>query len=288
MPSLKELRNRISSVKATQKITKAMQMVAAAKLRRAQTSAEAARPYASRMETVLTNLAMALKGCEGGPPLMVGTGKDQVHLLVVCTAGLNSAIVRLAREHINRLLADGKAVKILCVGKKGYDQLKRLYAPLIVEVIEFRGVKQIGFEHAEKVADKVLALYGEGAFDVATLFFSRFRSVISQVPTAQQIIPASIPEDVPAEDTLGGAVYEYEPDEAEILADLLPLNITVQIFKALLENAASEQGARMSAMDSATRNAGEMIGRLTLNYNRTRQAMITKELIEIISGAEAL
>jgi F-type H+-transporting ATPase subunit gamma len=294
MPSLKELRNRISSVKATQKITKAMQMVAAAKLRRAQTAAEAARPYASRMEKLLSNLAIALKGREGGPPLMVGTGKDKVHLLVVCTAerglcgAFNSSIVRLAREHINRLLADGKQVKILCVGKKGYDQLRRLYAPLIIEVIDFKSVRQLTFQHAEKVAEKVLALYDEGAFDVATLFYSRFRSIISQVPTAQQIIPASIPEDASAEDALGGAVYEYEPDEAEILIELLPLNIAVQIFKALLENAASEQGARMSAMDSATRNAGEMIGRLTLNYNRTRQAMITKELIEIISGAEAL
>jgi F-type H+-transporting ATPase subunit gamma len=295
MASLKELRNRIASVKATQKITKAMQMVAAAKLRRAQTAAEAARPYASRMETVLSNLATALQGREGGPPLMVGTGKDQIHLLVVCTAerglcgAFNSSIVRLAREHINRLLADGKQVKILCVGKKGYDQLRRHFAPFIIDTIEFRGVKQLGFEHAETVAEKVLALFAEGAFDVATLFFSRFRSVMSQVPTAQQVIPATIPADTPsAEATLGGAVYEYEPDEADILTELLPLNIAVQIFKALLENAASEQGARMSAMDSATRNAGDMIGRLTLNYNRTRQAMITKELIEIISGAEAL
>jgi len=295
MASLKELRNRIASVKATQKITKAMQMVAAAKLRRAQTAAEAARPYASRMETVLSNLATALQGREGGPPLMVGTGKDQVHLLVVCTAerglcgAFNSSIVRLAREHINRLLADGKQVKILCVGKKGFDQLRRQFAPFIIDTIEFRGVKQLGFEHAETVAEKVLALFAEGAFDVATLFFSRFRSVMSQVPTAQQIIPATIPADTPsAEATLGGAVYEYEPDEADILTELLPLNIAVQIFKALLENAASEQGARMSAMDSATRNAGDMISRLTLNYNRTRQAMITKELIEIISGAEAL
>ena len=295
MPSLKELRNRISSVKATQKITKAMQMVAAAKLRRAQTAAEAARPYASRMETVLSNLATALQGREGGPPLMVGTGRDQVHLLVVCTAerglcgAFNSSIVRLARDHINRLLADGKRVKILCVGKKGYDQLRRQFAPFIIDTIEFRGVKQLGFEHAETVSEKVLALFAEGVFDVATLFFSRFRSVMSQVPTAQQIIPATIPADAPsAEATLGGAVYEYEPDEADILTELLPLNIAVQIFKALLENAASEQGARMSAMDSATRNAGDMIGRLTLNYNRTRQAMITKELIEIISGAEAL
>jgi F-type H+-transporting ATPase subunit gamma len=295
MPSLKDLRNRIASVKATQKITKAMQMVAAAKLRRAQTAAEAARPYASRMEMVLANLATALKGREGGPPLMVGTGKDAVDLLVVCTAerglcgAFNSSIVRLAREHINRLLADGKKVKILCVGKKGFDQLKRLYAPLIIETIEFRGVRQLAFEHANKVADKILELYDAGAFDVATLFFSRFRSVISQVPTAQQIIPATIPAEAPSQEAaLGGAVYEYEPDEADILTELLPLNIAVQVFKALLENAASEQGARMSAMDNATRNAGDMIDRLTMKYNRTRQAQITKELIEIISGAEAL
>jgi F-type H+-transporting ATPase subunit gamma len=294
MASLKELRNRIASVKATQKITKAMQMVAAAKLRRAQTAAEAARPYAERMEAVLANLAKALEGREGGPRLMVGTGKDKVHLLVVCTSerglcgGFNSAIVRLAREHINRILADGNEVKILCVGKKGYDQLRRHYQGLIIETIEFRGVRQLTFEHAEQVSRKVLSLFDEGGFDVATLFFSRFKSVISQIPTAQQIIPASIPTESEAGVDLGGAVYEYEPDEDEILTDLLPLNITVQVFKALLENAASEQGARMSAMDSATRNAGEMIGKLTLNYNRTRQAQITKELIEIISGAEAL
>jgi F-type H+-transporting ATPase subunit gamma len=294
MASLKELRNRIASVKATQKITKAMQMVAAAKLRRAQTAAEAARPYAERMEAVLANLAKALEGREGGSPLMVGTGQDKVHLLVVCTSerglcgGFNSAIVRLAREHINRILADGKEVKILCVGKKGYDQLRRQYQGLIIETIEFRGVRQLTFEHAEQVSRKVLSLFDEGGFDVATLFFSRFKSVISQIPTAQQIIPASIPTESEAGVDLGGAVYEYEPDQDEILTDLLPLNITVQVFKALLENAASEQGARMSAMDSATRNAGDMIGKLTLNYNRTRQAQITKELIEIISGAEAL
>ena len=295
MPGTKEIRSKIASVRSTQKITKAMQMVAAAKLRRAQSAAEAARPYASRMETVLANLATALQGREGGPPLMVGTGKDAVHLLVVCTAerglcgAFNSAIVRLAREHLNRLLADGKQVKILCVGRKGYDQLKRLYAPLIIETIEFKGVRQLSFEHAEKVSDKIRELYSAGVFDVATLFFSHFRSVISQIPTAQQIIPATIPAEAASQEAaLGGAVYEYEPDEAEILTELLPLNITVQVFKALLENAASEQGARMSAMDNATRNAGDMIGRLTLNYNRTRQAMITKELIEIISGAEAL
>jgi F-type H+-transporting ATPase subunit gamma len=295
MASLKDLRNRIASVKATQKITKAMQMVAAAKLRRAQTAAEAARPYAERMESVLSNLATALEGREGGPPLMVGTGKDDVHLLIVCTAerglcgAFNSSIVRLAREHVLRLRSQGKEVKIICVGKKGFDQLRRQFKPLIIDVIEFRGVRQLTFEHAEQVGQKVLSMFDEGAFDVATLFFSRFKSVISQIPTAQQVIPASIPaESEAASVDLGGAVYEYEPDEAEILTELLPLNITVQIFKALLENAASEQGARMSAMDSATRNAGEMIGKLTLNYNRTRQAQITKELIEIISGAEAL
>jgi F-type H+-transporting ATPase subunit gamma len=295
MASLKELRVRIASVKATQKITKAMQMVAAAKLRRAQMAAEAARPYALRMEKVLGSLTGALAGQEGGSPLMVGTGKDDVHLLVVCTAerglcgGFNSSIVRLAREHINRLLADGKDVKILCVGKKGYDQLKRQYASRIIETVEFRGVRQLTFEHAEKVAQIVLDLFARGEFDVATLFFARFKSVISQIPTAQRLIPAEIPADAPpADEALKGAVYEYEPDESEILAELLPLNITVQIFKALLENAASEQGARMSAMDSATRNAGEMIDRLTMSYNRSRQAMITKELIEIISGAEAL
>ena len=294
MPSLKELRNRISSVKATQKITKAMQMVAAAKLRRAQTAAEAARPYAERMEAVLANLATALQGREGDSPLMAGTGKDNVHLLVVATAerglcgAFNSSIVRLARDHAYRLMNDGKQVKILCVGKKGFDQLKRLFASQIIEVIELRAVKQLTFKDAERIAQRILSLFADGQFDVATLFFSRFRSVISQIPTALQIIPAQIPETAPAQASLGGAVYEYEPDEADILTDLLPLNIATQILRALLENAASEQGARMSAMDNATRNAGDMIGRLTLRYNRTRQAMITKELIEIISGAEAL
>ena len=294
MASLKELRNRISSVKATQKITKAMQMVAAAKLRRAQSAAEAARPYAERMEAVLANLATALQGREGGSPLMAGTGKDNVHLLVVATAerglcgAFNSSIVRLARDHAYRLMNDGKQVKILCVGKKGFDQLKRLFASQITEVIELRGVKQLSFKDAERIAQRILSLFADGQFDVATLFFSRFRSVISQIPTALQIIPAQIPETAPAQASLGGAVYEYEPDEADILTDLLPLNIATQILRALLENAASEQGARMSAMDNATRNAGDMIGRLTLRYNRTRQAMITKELIEIISGAEAL
>ena len=295
MASLKELRNRIASVKATQKITKAMQMVAAAKLRRAQTAAEAARPYASRMEAVLANLATALQGRQGGPPLMVGTGRDAVHLLVVATAerglcgAFNSSIVRLARDHAYRLMRDGKQVKILCVGRKGFDQLKRQFASQIIEVIELRGIRQLGFEHAEKIAAKVLAMFGDGSFDVATLFFSRYRSVISQIPTALKIIPAMLATDAPAaENSLGGAVYDYEPDESELLAELLPRNLATQVLRALLENAASEQGARMSAMDNATRNAGDMINRLTLNYNRTRQAMITKELIEIISGAEAL
>ncbi len=295
MASLKDLRNRIASVKATQKITKAMQMVAAAKLRRAQLAAEAARPYAERMESVLANLANALSDQEGSSPLMVGTGSDKVHLLVVCTAerglcgGFNSSIVKLAREHANRLIADGKEVKILCVGKKGYDQLRRMFSQRIIEVIELRDAKTLGFPQAESIGQNVLNRFSSGEFDVATLFFSRFRSVISQIPTAQRIVPADIPEETPdAEVLLGGAVYEYEPDEEEILAALLPLNVTTQILRALLENAASEQGARMSAMDNATRNAGDMIDKLTLNYNRTRQAQITKELIEIISGAEAL
>jgi F-type H+-transporting ATPase subunit gamma len=295
MPSLKDLRNRIASVKATQKITKAMQMVAAAKLRRAQGAAEAARPYAERMETVLANLATALKGREGAPLLMVGTGRDAAHLLVVCTAerglcgAFNSSIVRLAREHARRLIADGKKVKFFCVGKKGFDQLKRNFGPSIVEVVELRGIRQLGFAQGQAIAEKLFAMFGAGEFDVATLFFSRYRSVISQVPTALKIIPAEIPiETAGAEAALGGAVYDYEPDESELLAELLPLNVAIQILRALLENAASEQGARMSAMDNATRNAGDMIDRLTLRYNRTRQAMITKELIEIISGAEAL
>ncbi|HSM19142.1 MAG TPA: F0F1 ATP synthase subunit gamma [Hyphomicrobiales bacterium] len=292
MPSLKDLRNRIASVKATQKITTAMQMVAAAKLRRAQSRAEAARPYAERMDTVLVNLTAALKHPGDAPPLMVGTGSDRNHLLIVCTAerglcgAFNSAIVRLVREHANRLVAEGKTVKILCVGKKGYDQLRRNYGGSIIETITLREVRQIGFANARAVADKVLALFDEGEVDVATLFFSRFKSVIAQVPTAQQIIPATVSE--AEEEPQIAAAYEYEPEEYRILADLLPRNIAVQIYRALLENAASEQGARMSAMDAATRNAGEMIDKLTLSYNRQRQAMITKELIEIISGAEAL
>jgi F-type H+-transporting ATPase subunit gamma len=289
MPSLKDLRNRIASVKATQKITKAMQMVAAAKLRRAQMAAEAARPYAERMETVLANLASGVSG-SSAPRLIAGTGSDKVHLLLVLTAerglcgAFNSSIARLARDKANALKADGKTVKIICVGKKGYDILRRQFAAEIIEFIDLREFKQVGFVNAEAIAQNLLLRFDNGEFDVATLFFSRFRSVIAQIPTAQRIIPAEIPEGTKQTD----AVYDYEPEEGEILETLLPRNLTVQVLRGLLENAASEQGARMSAMDSATRNAGEMIKKQTTLYNRSRQAMITKELIEIISGAEAL
>ena len=294
MPSLKDLRVRIASVKATQKITKAMQMVAAAKLRRAQEAAEAARPYAERMSAVMANLSTAIGSGGDAPPLMTGTGKDDVHLLVVCTAdrglagSFNSQIARLARDHVRKLLAAGKTVKIITVGRKGYDILRREYASLIIERFEMRDVKQIGFGNAQNVARKVIQLFNEGEFDVATLFYSRFKSVISQIPTAQQLIPAAQPEIAEEKPEGAMAVYEYEPDEGAILTDLLPRNIAVQIFRALLENVAGEMGAKMTAMDNATRNAGDMINRLTITYNRQRQAQITKELIEIISGAEAL
>ncbi|ESR26381.1 F0F1 ATP synthase subunit gamma [Lutibaculum baratangense] len=295
MASLKDLRNRIASVKATQKITKAMQMVAAAKLRRAESAAAAARPYAERMDEVLAGLASSTKGQPGTSPLLAGTGKDDVHLLVVMTAdrglcgAFNSSIVRLARQHIDRLIGEGKQVKILCVGRKGADQLRRQHRDKIIDVISFRDAKTIGFDHAKQVGDRVLAMFNDGEFDVATMFYSRFRSVISQIPTAQRLVPAEIAEtETGGEETGASALYEYEPDETEILDDLLPRNVAVQVFRALLENGASEQGARMSAMDSATRNAGELIGKLTLQYNRTRQAQITTELTEIISGAEAL
>jgi F-type H+-transporting ATPase subunit gamma len=293
MPSLKDLRNRIASVKATQKITKAMQMVAAAKLRRAQEAAEAARPYSERMGAVLANITQAIGGGGDAPALMTGTGKDDVHLLIVCTAerglcgGFNSQIARLARDHIRRLLADGKQVKIICVGKKGFDILRRDFASMIIDRIELRDAKQVGFVHADMIAKKVVTLFNQGGFDVCTLFYSEFKSVISQIPTAQQIIPAAPPVATERGDA-NSSVYEYEPEPGEILADLIPRNIKVQIFRALLENAAGEMGAKMSAMDNATRNAGDMINRLTIQYNRTRQAAITKELIEIISGAEAL
>ena len=288
MASLKELRNRIASVKSTQKTTKAMQMVAASKLRRAQMSVEAARPYAERVEAVLTNLAGASTDGQG-PRLLVGSGASQTHLLVVCTGerglcgAFNTAIVRLAREKANSLAAEGKTVKILCVGKKGYDQLRRTHERQILELIDLRAVRNIAYDTAKPIADKVIGLFEAGEFDVCTLFFSRFRSVISQIPTAQQLIPPELgPKDEKA------TVYDYEPDEGEILTELLPRAVAVRIYRALLENSASFFGAQMSAMDNATRNAGEMGKKYTLTYNRTRQAMITKELIEIISGAEAL
>jgi F-type H+-transporting ATPase subunit gamma len=301
MASLKDLRNRIAATKATQKITKAMQMVAASKLRRAQAVAEAARPYATQMDKVLGNIAASVAGSESAPPLLRGTGTDGVHLLLVCTAerGLcgpfNTAIVRLARERANALMREGKEVKFFCVGRKGYDQLRRLYASQIVETVDLRAARTLRFEHAEMIADKIITRFNNFEFDVCTLFFSRFRSVIAQVPTAQQIIPPvfdapSLPSPASGGGSGwgGGAAYEFEPEAEDILHDLLPRNVAVQIFRALLENAASFYGAQMSAMDNATRNAGEMISKQTLTYNRTRQAMITKELIEIISGAEAL
>ena len=291
MPSLKELRNRIASVKATQKITKAMQMVAASKLRRAQTAAEAARPFAEKMDAVISNIASAAAASPGAPPLLIGTGNNQVHLLLVCTGerglsgAFNSSIVRLARERANALMAEGKDVKFFCVGRKGYEQLRRQFEKHIIEHIDLRAVRQLAFKNAEDIAEKVLARFQAGEFDVCTLFFSRFRSVIAQVPTAQQIIPLELKE----QDSKAAATsYEYEPEEDEILTHLLPRNLAVQIFRALLENNASFYGAQMSAMDNATRNAGEMIRKQTLIYNRTRQAQITKELIEIISGAEAV
>ena len=286
------MRVRIASTKATQKITKAMQMVAASKLRRAQTAAEAARPYAEKMDAVISNIATAAAGSPGAPVLLAGTGKDQVHLLLVCTGerglsgAFNSSIVRLARERAQALMAQGKEVKFFCVGRKGLEQLRRIFEKQIVESVDLRSVRQLGFVNAEDVAKKVIARFNNGEFDVCTLFYSRFKSVIAQIPTAQQIIPLVV--EAPAVNAAPAVAYEYEPEEDEILPRLLPRNIAVQVFRALLENNASFYGAQMSAMDNATRNAGEMIRKQTLVYNRTRQAMITKELIEIISGAEAV
>ncbi len=286
------MRVRIASTKATQKITKAMQMVAASKLRRAQNAAEAARPYAEKMDAVISNIASAGNGSPGAPALMAGTGKDQVHLLLVCTGerglsgAFNSSIVRLARERALSLMNQGKEVKFFCVGRKGFEQLRRTFDKQIVETVELRSVRQLGFVNAEDIARKVIARFEAGEFDICTLFYSRFKSVIAQVPTAQQIIP--LVAEAPAANAGPATSYEYEPEEDEILARLLPRNLAVQVFRALLENNASFYGAQMSAMDSATRNAGDMIRKQTLIYNRTRQAMITKELIEIISGAEAL
>ena len=293
MPNLKDLKNRISSVKSTRKITKAMQMVAAAKLRRAQEAAEDARPYAERMDAVMGGLAQAVGASAGAPRLLSGTGKDDVHLLVVMTAerglcgGFNSTIVRKARVAIDTLVAQGKTVKILTVGKKGREQLKRDHGARMIGHVDLSDVKRLGYADAARIASDVLGRFDAGEFDVATIFFNRFQSVISQIPTATQIVPAQF--EAPAAGTeASGAQYDYEPSEEAVLEDLLPRGVATQIFTALLENAASEQGARMSAMDNATRNAGDMIERLTIEYNRSRQAVITNELIEIISGAEAL
>ncbi|MEX6508797.1 F0F1 ATP synthase subunit gamma [Jiella sp. M17.18] len=293
MASLKDLRNRIASVKSTQKITKAMQMVAAAKLRRAEEAAAAARPYADRMAAVLSNIAGAMEG--DGPPLMVGTGRDDTHLLVVFTAerglagAFNASIVKLARQHQRRLESEGKTVKFLAVGKKAWDMMRRDLAQKVVHRTDFREVKSVGFDEADSLGETIIEMFGKGEFDVCTIFYSAFQNVITQVPTAQQIIPAVLPKDeAEAKETGAVASYEYEPEPAEILEALVPRNIKVQILHALLENAASEQGARMSAMDNATRNAGDMIDKLSVSYNRQRQAQITTELIEIISGAEAL
>lgn len=297
MASLKDLKNRITSVKSTQKITKAMQMVAASKLRRAQEAAEAARPYAERMENVLTGLGIAAKDSPGASPLLIGNGKSDVHLIIVATSerglcgGFNTNIVKAARAHINELLANGRTVKILCIGKKGFGLLRRDYGGMIIDQKDMSAVKRLSFSDAQPIAAEVLAMFQRGEFDIASLFYAKFQSVLVQLATNQQLIPAPIREaanENDAADELGGAIYEYEPDEGAILDDLLPRNVAVQIYRGLLENAASEQGSRMTAMDSATRNAGDMIDSLSITYNRTRQANITKELIEIISGAEAL
>ncbi|ATX66063.1 F0F1 ATP synthase subunit gamma [Roseinatronobacter bogoriensis] len=289
MPNLKDLKNRIASVKSTRKITKAMQMVAAAKLRRAQDAAEAARPYADKMADVVNGLAASVAGSETAPKLLAGTGSEQTHLLVVMTAerglcgGFNSSIVKIARYRAEKLIKEGKTVKILTVGKKGREQLKRDLSAHLVDHVDLSEVKRVSYENAADISKKVFEMFDAGEFDVATIFYNRFESVISQVPTPKQIIPAVVPADAEAD-----ALYDYEPSEEAILEDLLPRSVTTQIFTALLENGASEQGARMSAMDNATRNAGDMIDKLTTEYNRSRQAAITKELIEIISGAEAL
>ena len=294
MPNLKSLKIRIQSVKSTQKITKAMQMVAASKLRRAQEAAEAARPYAERMHRVMTSLAARQTGGEGAPPLLAGTGKEDVHLLLVCTSerglcgAFNSQITRAVKKEIEALKAAGKQVKVLCVGKKGRDQLKREYGDLFLDTILLTGVRNVSFTEAKPIAERVLAMFGDGEFDVCTIYYNHFRSVMTQELTASRIVPAPLPGKDEESPDLQGAIYTYEPGEEEILEQLLPRNVAVQVLRALLENAASEQGSRMTAMDNATRNAGDMIDRLTLVYNRSRQAVITSELIEIISGAEAL
>ena len=294
MPSLKTYRLRIRSVQSTQKITKAMKMVAAAKLRRAQEQAAAARPYAESMDKILASLGASFQGASGGPRLLVGTGSDQVHLVIVATGdrglcgGFNSTIVREARRQIRALLADGKTVKIFCVGRKGREQLRRDFGSMIVETMTDLGRPRLSFADAQKVAARVMEMYEAGEFDVAKVIFNHFKSAMTQIVTVQQLIPPPMPEASAAPAAAGGAIYEFEPDEGEILADLLPRNLTVQIFRILLENSASFYGSQMTAMDNASRNAGDVIKKLTLQMNRSRQASITKELIEIISGAEAV
>ena len=291
MPNLKDLKNRIESVKNTRKITKAMQMVAAAKLRRAQEAAEASRPYSERFNSVLASLAASVGSAEGAPLLLRGTGKQDVHLLVVMTAerglcgGFNSNIAKLAKNHAAELISAGKQVKVITVGKKGRDALKRELGGYFIEHVDLSEFKSIKYLNAQSIAKSILDRFDDKEFDVATIFYSKFVNVVSQIPSAQQIIPANFDED---SKSANQTVYDYEPDEETILADLLPRGVATQIFSALLENGASEQGARMSAMDNATRNAGEMIDKLTIEFNRSRQAVITNELIEIISGAEAL
>jgi F-type H+-transporting ATPase subunit gamma len=293
MPSLKDLRTRIRSVKSTQKITAAMKVVAASRLKRAQEAAEAARPYAERMERMMESLARSMAGLPTAPPMLAGTGKDQVHLLVVATSdrglagGFNATILREARRQIRTLQGAGKTVKILTVGRKGRDALRRDHASLIIASFTDIGRKGIAFAEAEGIAQQIVNRFRDGEFDVVKIIFNKFRSAITQIVTTRQLVPL-VPEDGVGADELKGAVYEFEPEERDLLLELLPRNLAVQTFTALLESSASEQGARMTAMDNATRNAGDMIDRLTLNYNRTRQAVITKELIEIISGAEAL
>ena len=294
MPSLKTYRLRIRSVQSTQKITKAMKMVAAAKLRRAQEQAAAARPYAESMDKILASLGASFQGASGGPRLLVGTGSDQVHLVIVATGdrglcgGFNSTIVREARRQIRALLAEGKTVKIFCVGRKGREQLRRDFGSMIIETMTDLGRPRLSFADAQKVAARVMEMYEAGEFDVAKVIFNHFKSAMTQIVTVQQLIPPPMPEASAAPAAAGGAIYEFEPDEGEILADLLPRNLTVQIFRILLENAASFYGSQMTAMDNASRNAGDVIKKLTLQMNRSRQASITKELIEIISGAEAV
>lgn len=297
MPNLKELKNRQTSVKATQKITRAMQMVAAAKLKRAQDHAQSARPYAVRMADVMDNLVSSVKDSTNAPALMVGNGKDDTHLLIVASSdrglcgAFNSNIVKKAKLDAKLLKAEGKKVKILCIGKKGFDLLKRQHADDIIDMISLKHLKYIGYSDAEDIGKKVIRMFDSEEFDVCTLYFAKFKSVMEQVPVGQKIIPLQIEKSLITESDevkKENLIYDYEPEETEVMEALLPLNINMQLFQALLENAASEQGSRMSAMDNATRNAGDMIEKLTLLYNRTRQAIITKELIEIISGAEAI